>query len=142
MVRVVNVSVEEWQYVGEINYYTFSDFLVEIIGKYLQKYEDCDNTKVILPNCTTKAQRFNIHKLSTSEFKSNSYDDSNGDRIMEISLSKNLVRLLFKEYDFTQVVEATPPPVTVSERQTLFNNFVTFITQNFNQEFQEYLNNI
>jgi hypothetical protein len=143
MVLQITVSENEWDtFVGEITRDNMANWLETIIPKYLQSHDDCEMTMIKLPATVTKIQRYNIHKLSTGQFNSASHDTDNGDRIMEIELTKKYVKDLLKDYPFDDVVPETPAsqiqPV-VSERQGLFNTLIGFIETNFAPEFQTFL---
>jgi hypothetical protein len=143
MVLQITVSENEWDtFVGEITRDNMARWFEVIIPKYLQSHDDCEMTMIKLPATVTKIQRYNIHKLSTSQFNSASHDTDNGDRIMEIELTKKYVKDLLKDYPFDEVVQATPPSQIeqpISESQSLFNKLMGYLESNFQQELQVWL---
>ena len=140
MVLKIEVSEEQWVAGGYISRTTMNYWLMNIIADKIDSFEDCDSTVVKLPANTTTAERYSIHKLTTQGFDSASDDDEYGNRIMKITLSKNYVKDLLKNYVFEPIT--LPPPPIKSERQILFDNVIQFVENNFQHEFQTFLNQI
>ncbi len=134
----LNVSESQWALMTTaINRDSFNRFLVHLIAPCIKKFTDIEGNAVItLPSIVSKACRYSIHRLSTPEFKTNTYDRE-GNRIMEITISQVYIQNLFRYYDFNPVTE----PV-LTDKQVLFSNLIKFIETNLNEEFQKYLENI
>ena len=136
MVRIVIISAEKWNnFNGTINTQTFNNYLISVLSEYIKSQSEIENTTIIFPNCLTKLERYNIHKLNNLwDFKTQTYDKGDG-RFIEVTLSKGYVNELFLNYDFDK-------PKVKTEKQLLFETMITFIKQNLSDEFEEYLNNI
>jgi hypothetical protein len=136
----IKVSSDAWSTEFEITRMSFNGFLVNTISPHLVKFIDIEKTVISLPYNVTKFQRYNIHKLSIyPDFKGISYDGYNDQRYMEITLSKSYVQELFKDIPFHE------PPLEIiavpkSEKQIIFDNFMDFIQNNFQEEFKIFLN--
>jgi hypothetical protein len=143
MVLKISVLPEQWAIAtGDFSRDNFNDYARGIIATQLTKYEDCDKTVLVLPNTATKGQRYNIHRLTLkNDFEAFSHDAQNGDRIMQISLSKKYIQELFENYPF-MVPQFQLPPLPKTDKQLLFESMITFINQNLANEFQQYLNTI
>jgi hypothetical protein len=127
---------EQWDiFNGDFRYEQFDIFLTGVIAAHINKFEDCEKTILKLPSNVSKTERFNIHRLTRDGFSSESYDEENDKRIMEITLSKSYVQELFKNYTFLK----TEPK---SEKQKLFDSLIDFINQNLNEEFIKYMDTI
>ena len=138
MVIRIAVTENEWSNVGTIEFESFRNYIRDIIALQISKFEDCEKTVIQLPKSASKAQRYNIHRLSSRGFTSESYDDENGDRMMEISIDKQIVQGLFKHYEFNNASDALPK----SDKQKLFETLIGFINENFQSEFDTYLNSL
>ena len=136
MVLRIEITQEQWNTVNEINRENIETFFCNVISCFLEKFEDIERTILNLPNTVTKVQRYNIHRLSSFGFKSQSHGDED-DRTMEITLEKKYVQALFQEYLFESQQQPTQEPKT--EKQKLFESLIGFITQNLDAEFQTYL---
>ena len=140
----LTVTPEEWNEQIAINRTTFDAFLVTFISEYLASYNDCQKTVITLPSVTSKAERYNIHRMTIrNDFDSVSYDNQDEDRIMEVTLSKKYIQELFKDYVF--VVQATPdqPPAhQPTTNQVVFNKIINIVNDHFSAEFKEYIDKI
>jgi len=142
MVLRITVLPEQWATVGDIERETFKTFLRGIIACNISKAEDIERTQITLPNTTTKIQRYNIHRLTSIGFNSESYDDSAGERIMRISLEKNYVGGLFDGYKFNNQITNQAEPVIKTDKQKLFDVVLGFINEHLQNEFNDYISNI
>jgi len=122
---------------------TFDDFLVYIISQCIELHSDIKTTVLTFATSLSKINRYNIHRLNNNGFKTFSFDDNEGNRIMQITLSKEYVQYIFRDYDFSPAV--VPPPLIVqppTDKQVLFSTLMSFIHNNLEEEFQNYLNTI
>jgi len=142
MVLRITVLPEQWAIVSEIERETFKTFLRGIIACYISKVEEIERTQITLPNTTTKIQRYNIHRLTSTGFNSESYDNTEGERIMRISLEKNYVEGLFHGYPFSSQLTNQALPVPKTDKQKLFEAMLGFINENLQAEFDAYMNSI
>ena len=141
MVLRISVTQEQWMVARNglsMGKNTFSYCLRDIVAIYVKKFDEIEKTILTLPSCVTKLERYNIHRFSCRNFTSESYDDENS-RIIEITLSKVYLQDLFADYIFPTVIEI---PIAKSDKQVLFDSLIGYISQNLNQEFQQYLNTI
>ena len=142
MVLHITVLPEQWAIVSEIERESFKTFLRGMIACHITKFEDCQNTTLTLPCTTTKIQRYNIHRLTSTGFNSESYDNTEGERIMRISLGKNYVEGLFHGYPFSSQVTNQALPIPKTDKQKLFEAMLGFINENLQNEFDAYMNSI
>jgi hypothetical protein len=141
MVLRITVLPEQWAIINEIERESLKTFLRASIASHLNSFDDCEKTIIKLPRTTTKLQRYNIHRLSVIGFTSESYDNENEDRIMEIILSKQYVQTLFEGYQFVpRQVNIQIEEVPKTNKQKLFEALVGFINENLEEEFQNYMN--
>jgi len=140
MVHLITVLPEQWSVVDEISRESINNFIRGIIACHIQKIDDIRRTIIILPRTTTKSQRHNIHRLTTANFNSASYDNEHEDRIMEIILEKVYVEELFRDYNFNNTNQVSVQIEPPNERQRLFDTLISFINNNFENEFNTYLN--
>jgi hypothetical protein len=140
MVLRITVLPEQWSVVNEITRDSINTFARGIIACHIEKFDDIERTVITLPRTTTNSQRHNIHRLTTARFNSESYDNEQEDRIMKIILEKVYVQELFRDYVFNPVNQVAVEIEPVSERQRLFDTLIGFINNNFENEFNTYLN--
>jgi hypothetical protein len=80
------------------------------------------------------------------KIESVSHDDYDGNRIIEVSLSKEYVEEIFKDYNFPEIVLPVPVQITEvllkTEKQILFDYLLEFIEKNLADEFKNFLNTI
>jgi hypothetical protein len=146
----ITVESHEWltdNLIGEnhiANKITFNQYLVNVIVRHLKSYEDCQKTIITLPDVVSKAERYKIHKFTKiNEIDALSYDTGEGERIMQITLSKNYVQYLFDDYDFPIEVEETPTEIALkSDKEILFAIMMDFIEKNLSEEFEKFLKTI
>ena len=140
----LTVTPKEWNGKVTTNRTTFNAFMVNIISKYLESYDDCEKTVLTLPSIATKAERYNIHRMTIrNEFDSSSYDNQNDERIMQITVSKKYIQELFKDYVF--VVQGTPqqsPAHQPTANQVVFDKIMDIVNGHFSTEFKEYIEKI
>jgi hypothetical protein len=88
--------------------------------------------------------RYNIHRLNNTHFKTESHEDRDGNRVIDVRITKFYVQDLFGDYDFTEVIVETEQEreVVQTDKQVLFSTLLDFIHTNLNEEFQNYLNTI
>jgi hypothetical protein len=137
----LEMTAAEWTLYGNapINRITFNEFITNYIAGYLKSYDDCQKTIVRLPETLTKNERYSIHRLSIhNSFDAMSYDVEDT-RVMEITLSKNYILELFLGYEFANDTVADVPK---TDKQKLFESMITFIHENLENEFNNYLNTI
>ena len=140
MVTTVQISIDEWDTACLEDRAYFNNYLIKFIGKCFNSREDCNKTIVMLPSIVTKAERYCIHKFTVrNHFIPESDDDSNGNRIMGICLSRWYVQQLLLNYVF---VELPPPPPPLSDKQILFRSMMQFIEDNLQNELHQWLENI
>jgi hypothetical protein len=140
MVLRITVLPEQWAIVSEIERESFKTFLRGIIACHISKVEDIERTQITLPNTTTKIQRYNIHRLTSTGLNSESYDNTEGERIMRISLEKNYVEGLFHGYPFSSQLTNQALPIPKTDKQKLFEAMLGFINENLQNEFDAYMN--
>lgn len=142
MVLYITVLPEQCTTIKEIERKSFNNFLRDRIAPYLTDFEDCQETIIVLPYIITKVQRYNIHRLTVNGLISESYDDTEGNRIMRIIISKHFVEDLFRDYTFiTQDIQVYPP-IVKTEKQKLFEALLGFINENLLDEFDSYMSSI
>jgi hypothetical protein len=123
---------------ADIERNNMNTYLIAIIAPYIRSYDEIKKTKIFLPKELTKLDRYNIHKLNTrDDFKTFSFDDEKGDRIIEIILSKFYVQRLFFDYQFEQ-----PAQTEKTEKEILFDTIINFVNLNLSAEFQSYMQNM
>jgi hypothetical protein len=142
----ITVSATEWSlFKTPINRENFNGFLVFVIAPYLKKFTDIERQIVLqFPSTVSKVCRYNIHRLNNPEFKTVSHEDGEGNRVIEVWLTKAYIQDIFRDYDFTEVVVETEQEseVVKTDKQILFSTLLDFIHTNLNEEFQNYLNTI
>jgi hypothetical protein len=117
---------------------SFYEAIKTFIAKYITKNTIIHKTTMVtLPSFLSKGNRYTIHKFTTKDFVPASHD-SDGERIMSVSCSKEFVEQLFHNYQFNEPV--TVPPKT--DKQLLFEHMLQFMETNLSNELQEYLNSI
>ena len=131
---------EQWSLYGNvpINRNNFNEFITNYIGNYLKSYDECDKTIIRLPDVLSKSERYSIHRLAIrNQFSAMSYDLENN-RIMEITLSKTYVLEIFIGFVFVNdtIIEIK------TDKQILFDSMISFIQQNLENEFNNFLNTI
>ena len=132
----LKITAEEFETVGQINRISFNNYITSHLVEKFKSFDECCSVFISLPKTVTKMQRYNIHKLTLrNTFVPVSFDNQEDDRMMTITLSKEYVQDLFRDYPF---FEQQPEPKT--ERQVLFDTLVQYINENLENEFQEYLN--
>jgi hypothetical protein len=136
MIGIV-VKSNEWNLPQQIDRDNFNNYIREKIANVISRQSEIEKVVIDLPASVTKLQRYNIHRLSIlNHFNGESRDDNYGNRIMIVTLSKSYVQELFENYQFA------PEVVPKTEKEILFDNFIKFIEQNFQTEFENYLNNM
>jgi hypothetical protein len=143
MAHILEMSVERWNSRGfALNSRAmFEDFLRDYIASEFSSYDECSAQIIMaLPNVLTRGDRYIIHKFTIrNEFDPASNDTDQG-RVMEISLSKNYVMELMRNYPFPE--PAQQPIVFKTDKQILFESMLQFIQTNLPNEFDEYMRNI
>jgi len=121
----------------------FNIFLRENIP--LKKYDESCDTIIKLPKDVTKAERYQLHRYTVRDnFEPFSFDKENGDRCMEIFISKKYIQDIFKNYEFPEEIieenELIKEEIELkSDKQMLFNTLIEFIEKNLSKEFNTYL---
>jgi hypothetical protein len=137
------VSAVEWAQATmcEFNREQMNNFLEDTISKHITKFDQIQKTAISFPSVLTRAQRYNIHKLSIrDEFDTISHEEDE-DRFILVTLSKKYVQELFVVHNFNKPVSQHVGEVK-SEKQVLFESFLSFMETQFPEQFQEYLNKI
>ena len=137
------VSAVEWAQdaICDFNREQLNNFLINNISKHITKFEEIQKTYISLPSTLTKSQRHNIHRFSiNNEFDTISHLEDE-DRFIEITLSKNYVKDLFKGFDF-QKIQNLQQEQPKSEREKLFDTLIGFLNTNLSDLFEKYLDTI
>lgn len=151
MVLNITISEQEWlaNELLHINVldsrFLLNEFLRNNIKNYLNKFDDCERTIVLLPSVLTKANRYQIHKYSIhNKFSAQSFENNNDDRVIEINLSKSYVQELFENYEFPEPTENVLSPIVVlkNDKQMIFDELIKFIEKNLADEFKNFLNGL
>jgi hypothetical protein len=130
--KMLNIKIVDCSKNAFISRDSFNTYIRKIIGGYVSSPNDCQKTTIEFPINLTKQDRYFIHKLSVhNHLRSVSHDDDFGGRFIITTLSKNYVQELFIHYD-----------VQKTEKQILFDTLILFVENNFQVEFQEYMNTI
>jgi hypothetical protein len=136
---VLSVLAENFTSEMFINRNVFGKYLQTSIAKYIKSYGDCDSARISFTGLT-KTNRYNIHLMSIKgQIESVSHDEYDGSRIMEVSLSKECVEEIFKDYNFSV---PTQEVLLKTEKQILFDYLLEFIEKNLADEFKNFLNTI
>lgn len=142
----INVSATEWSlFKTPIDRENFNGFLVFLIAPYLKKFTDIQGDIILkFPSTVSKLCRYNIHRLNNTHFKTDSHEDRDGNRVIDVRITKFYVQDIFSDYDFTEVAVETEQEreVVQTDKQILFSTLLDFIHTNLNEEFQNYLNTI
>ena len=141
MVLRITVIPEQWSIVTVINHQSMDTFLRGVIATKLERFDDCEKTVISLPRTTTKSQRHSIHRLTCPGFSSLSYDNEFEDRIIEITLEKNYVQILFQGYTFA-VQQVNVQVESPSEKQKMFDSLICFINEHFAEELECFIDSI
>jgi hypothetical protein len=140
----IKIDTESWNYMGNITRETFNNYLISILSQYFSSRDELSKTIITFPRNLSKLERYNIHKLNNTDFRSISYDNQQEDRILEVTLSKNYVQELFEGFVFKtnemETAEQDEPQKT--EKQMLFDTLIGFIESSLGTEFKDYLNTI
>ena len=143
MAHILEMSVERWnsRSFALNSRAMFEDFLRDYIASEFSSYDECSAQIIMaLPNVLTRGDRYIIHKFTIrNEFDPASNDTDQG-RVMEISLSKNYVMELMRNYPFPEPAQS--PIVFKTDKQILFESMLQFIQTNLPNEFDEYMRNI
>ena len=132
---VLSVLAENFTKELFINRNVFAKYLQTSIVKYIKSYDECDSARISFTGLS-KTDRYNIHLMSIKgQLESVSHDDYDGTRIMEVSLSKEYVKEIFKNYTF-------PVLLLKTDKQILFDYLLDFIEKNLADEFKNFLNTI
>ena len=132
---VLSVLAENFTKELFINRNVFAKYLQTSIVKYIKSYDECDSARISFTGLS-KTDRYNIHLMSIKgQLESVSHDEYDGTRIMEVSLSKEYVKEIFKNYTF-------PVLLLKTDKQILFDYLLDFIEKNLADEFKNFLNTI
>ena len=136
---VLSVLAENFTSEMLINRIVFNKYLQTSIAKYIKSYDECDRARVSFIGLT-KTNRYNIHLMSIKgQIESFSYDEYDGTRIIQVSLSKQYVENIFKDYNFPVLTQEV---LLKTEKQILFDYLREFIEKNLADEFKNFLNTI
>ena len=144
---VLNINIENISndFLNNINVASLNKFLFDSILVHLKSHSDINKTDILLPASVTKYQRYMFHKLTIrNEFVPESYTNQNGDRVMELCISKNYIEDLFTDYVFPKetipVVEPTPTETALkTDKELLFDTLMSFIQNNLSEEFDKWM---
>ena len=138
---VLSVLAENFTKELFINRNVFAKYLQTSIVKYIKSYDECDSARISFTGLS-KTDRYNIHLMSIKgQLEAVSHDDYDGTRIMEVSLSKEYVKEIFKNYTFP-VLNPDPVLLLKTDKQILFDYLLDFIEKNLADEFKNFLNTI
>ena len=141
--RTIAVSPALWNNELVVNRLGFDELVVKVISTYIKGIDELDKFTLVFPSTVTKFQRYNIHKLSIyNEFRTESYDNPNGERMIRVTLSKNYLYDLFEGYIFDNDVTIIEEPVPKTDKQVLFDTLLSFIQTNLPEQFEVYLASI
>ena len=141
--RTIAVSPALWNNELVVNRLSFDEIIVKAVSTYIKSMDELDKFYLVFPSSVTKFQRYSIHKLSIyNEFKTESYDNANGERMIKVALSKNYLYNLFEGYIFDNDVTIIEEPVPKTDKQVLFDTLLNYIQTNLPEQFEIYLASI
>ena len=139
---VLSVLAENFTKELFINRNVFAKYLQTSIAKYIKSYSSLDRVRISFTGLS-KTDRYNIHLMSIKgQIESVSHDEYDGSRVMEVSLSKECVEEIFKDYIFPLTVPTPTEVVLKTDKQILFDYLLDFIEKNLADEFKNFLNTI
>ena len=137
MVLNIKIADDQWMVkdlIGENileNKNIFINYLMEFVTPNLKSIDSCDEVDIVLPTVVTKSERHQIHKMTSSWFSSTSYNNTEDERYMVITLMKKLVI----DWVTTTGYQFPPEPIPIEEEFEVDPPVEVVVQDNNQQEF-------
>jgi hypothetical protein len=142
MVLSIKITDNEWTRLKSIgenvleNKNIFINYLINLFIVDVKNIDSCEDVNIVLPVTVTKAERHQIHKMTSYEFNPNSYDNTEGERYMVIALHKRLI----VEWINSTGYQFPPEHLPVEEEFEVDPVFEIVVEDNNQQEFNVLMN--